>query len=142
MHPPSRLASPGALTVARRGQFEDSGRKPLANRLDPGQARLDSGHVLIRKAHLGRAEVFLHAVQAARAEDRHDAGPSCEEPARAAARYPLLVGTDVREQSAISVARLQSLLGTRSVGQKPGPHARSALPLVRVPGRSLIALLG
>src|SRR5258707_10988473 len=62
------------------GHFEESGRQPLASDLDPGQPRLDSGYVLIGKAHVGRAEVFFHAVQAARAEDRHDAGPSCEEP--------------------------------------------------------------
>jgi hypothetical protein len=43
-------------------------------------SHIDGGHVLIGKAHFGRAEVFLHAIQAARAEDRHDAGPSCEEP--------------------------------------------------------------
>jgi hypothetical protein len=58
------------------GHFEESGRQPLASDLDPGQARLDSGYVLIGKAHVGRAEVFLHAVQAAGAEDRQ------------AARYP------------------------------------------------------
>ncbi len=38
------------------GQFEDSGRQPLTSDLDPGQARLDSGHVLIRKAHLIRMD--------------------------------------------------------------------------------------
>jgi hypothetical protein len=69
----------GGQTLAV-GHFEESGRQPLAGDLDPGQARFDSGHVLIGKAHLGRAEVFFHTVQAARAEDRHDAGPSCEEP--------------------------------------------------------------
>src|SRR5882757_7211864 len=62
------------------GHFEESGRQPLASDLDPGQPRLDGGYVLIGQAHLGRAEVFLHAVQAARAEDWHDAWPFCEEP--------------------------------------------------------------
>jgi hypothetical protein len=56
----SSLVTPGAVAV---GQFEDSGRQPFANDLEPGQARFDRGHVLIGKAHLGRAEVFLHARQ-------------------------------------------------------------------------------
>jgi hypothetical protein len=62
------------------GHFEESGRQPRAGDLDPSQARLDSGHILTGKAHLGRAEVFIHTVQSACAEDRHDPGPSCEEP--------------------------------------------------------------
>lgn len=45
------------------GQFEDCGRQPLASDLDQGQVRLDRGHVLIGKAHLGRAEVFFHAAR-------------------------------------------------------------------------------
>jgi hypothetical protein len=69
------------------GHFEESGRQPLASDLDPGQPRLDSGYVLIGKAHIGRAEVFLRAVQAARAEDWHDAWPFCEEPGERQRKY-------------------------------------------------------
>ena len=46
-----RLEENRTLAVSH---FEESGRQPLAGDLDPGQARLDSGHVLIGKAHLGR----------------------------------------------------------------------------------------
>src|SRR5258707_9848233 len=45
-----------ALSV---GHFEESRRQPLARDLDPGEARFHSGHVLVGKAHLGRAEVFV-----------------------------------------------------------------------------------
>src|SRR5258708_21174092 len=42
------------------GHFEESGRQPLASDLDLGEARLDTGHVLIGTAHVGRPEAFLH----------------------------------------------------------------------------------